>query len=171
MTRRHAFTLVETVLSTIMVSVLLCAALSATISARGGSVVASERALALDLAEELLAEIMQQAYVDPEAPEAASGPDVGETGRTDFDDVDDYSGWKQSPPQDIEGQAIAGCAGLTRMVSLLGSGDAGYDIKSPLNELCIIVRVEVYRGSLLLCRLDGLRNAAGAAEAAAGGGK
>lgn len=169
MIERRGFTLIETVLSTILVSVLLCAALSATIGARGGSVAAADRARALELAEELLAEIMQQAYVDPQTPTAAAGPDAGETSRGDYDDIDDYDGWKQSPPQDIDGLAIAGSDGLTRMVTLLKPAAAGYSITAPLSDQCTIVRVEVYRGNALLCRLEGLRN--DASESVTGGGK
>jgi hypothetical protein len=57
------------------------------------------------LARQLLAEILQQAYEDPDTPTEALGIDAGESAsdREDFDDVDDYHGWIASPPQDRDG--------------------------------------------------------------------
>jgi hypothetical protein len=57
------------------------------------------------LARQLLAEILQQAYADPDTASVALGVDTGEdaSDRADFDDVDDYGGWLASPPQDRDG--------------------------------------------------------------------
>jgi hypothetical protein len=57
------------------------------------------------LARQLLAEVLQQAYEDPDTPTVALGIDTGESAsdRGDFDDVDDYDGWIASPPQDRDG--------------------------------------------------------------------
>ncbi|KAA0216468.1 MAG: hypothetical protein DYG94_04790 [Leptolyngbya sp. PLA3] len=150
-------TMVETVLSTIVVSVLLSGALSAAVSSRGTRVVAEQRAFAVDLADDLLCEILQQAFVDPQTPGAAPGPDTGETTRADYDDIDDYSGWQASPPTSIDGTAIAGAEGLTRMVTLLDGKAAGFVPSGGVWETFTAVRVEVYRGSVLLCRLEGAR--------------
>jgi hypothetical protein len=57
------------------------------------------------LARQLLAEVLQQAYEDPDTPTVTLGIDTGESAsdRGDFDDVDDYDGWIASPPQDRDG--------------------------------------------------------------------
>jgi hypothetical protein len=65
------------------------------------------RAVAQGLADELMAEVLQTAYSDPDGT-SVFGPDGAEsTGpRAAFDDVDDYHGWSQSPPQDRNGDVI-----------------------------------------------------------------
>lgn len=153
----HGITMVETVLSTIVVSVLLSAALSAAVSSRAVALAARDRALALELAHDLLSEILQKWYVDPQTPEAAGGPDAGETKRSDYDDIDDYGGWKASPPTTPDGAAIAGADGLTRAVTLLDEKSAGIKPQADMWQTFSVVRVEVYRGTKLLCRLEGLR--------------
>jgi hypothetical protein len=65
------------------------------------------RAVALALADELMAEIVQRPYLDP-TQSAVFGRESGEaaTPRSGFDDVDDYDNWNQSPPQYRDGTVI-----------------------------------------------------------------
>ena len=80
-----------------------------------------------------MAEIMQQAYLDPTSP--TFGPESGESTRLQFNDVDDYNGWKESPPQNRDGSNIPGYTGWKRKVkvqwadpltlSTSGSSDTG----------------------------------------------
>lgn len=48
---------------------------------------------------------------------AAIGPDGGET-RSDYDDIDDYSGINQSPPQDSSGTNMPGYAGFSVIITV-----------------------------------------------------
>ena len=59
------------------------------------------------LADELMSEIVQQPYSDPDGS-AVFGRESGEspTPRSAFDDVDDYDGWNASPPQYRDGTTI-----------------------------------------------------------------
>jgi hypothetical protein len=65
------------------------------------------RAIATGLADELLSEILQQPYSDPDGS-AVFGHETSEstTLRFGFDDVDDYDAWTASPPQFRDGTNI-----------------------------------------------------------------
>jgi hypothetical protein len=58
------------------------------------------RAVALGLADDLMSEILQLPYSDPDST-PTMGAETGETTGTRyaFDDVDDYHGWSEQPPQ------------------------------------------------------------------------
>ncbi|UCD48764.1 MAG: type II secretion system protein [Phycisphaerales bacterium] len=115
----RAFTIVEAVISTVIVSVMLVAALTTVGASRLIQQKVAMRNRGRLLAESLLAEIVQQAYDDPSDP-AVFGPESGEqTGdRSDFDDVDDYHNWSQSPPEDKNGVAIPEADGWQRTVTV-----------------------------------------------------
>ena len=103
------FTLVEAVFATLLVGLLLVAALStAGASARLQSH-GSDRGTGELLAQGLMNEILVQAYRDP-GPNPIFGPEPGKTtipaSRTNFNDVDDYNGWSESPPQNKDGSVI-----------------------------------------------------------------
>lgn len=158
---RRGITMVETVLSTIVVSVLLSGALSATVSSRALVSAADQRRQALWLADELLGEIMRKPYTDPQTPAGAAGPDAGESKRADFDDVDDYTNWKETPAADASGTPIAGAERLTRAVTLSTGVKEGYQVGTGIWADYTVVRVEVYRGDALLCSIKGVRTDAG----------
>lgn len=158
---RRGITMVETVLSTIVVSVLLAGALSASVSSRGLVSVADQRRQAMWLADELLGEILQKSLTDPQTPGAPAGPDTGESKRADFDDVDDYSNWKESPVAYASGAPIPGAAHLTRVVTLSTGAKEGHQPGTGIWADYTVVRVGVYRGDVLLCALEGVRTDAG----------
>jgi len=102
--RRRGLTLIEVVVSTLIVGVMTVAALNTLGAATRSSEAAGNRAVALGLADDLMAEILNGAYSEPSgAP--VFGPESGEnTGtRAAFDDVDDYHGWNRMPPQTRDG--------------------------------------------------------------------
>lgn len=117
--RREGFTLVEAVISTVIVSVMLVAALSTVGASRLIQQKVSLSSRGRLLAESLLAEIVQQAYEDP-TEMVVFGPESGEntTTRSDFDDVDDYHSWSQSPPKNKSGSVIPESEGWTRTVAV-----------------------------------------------------
>jgi type II secretory pathway pseudopilin PulG len=115
----EGFTLVEAVISTVLIAVMLVAALSAVGASRSiqQQVALSHRGRLL--AESLMAEIVQQAYEDPnesvvfglEATESAGA-------RGSFDDVDDYDGWSASPPVSKDGTVLADAGDWKRTVTV-----------------------------------------------------
>jgi len=99
--------LIEVVASTMIVGMMAVAALNSLGAATRSSESIGNRAVALGLADELMAEIMQAPYEDPTQP-VAFGRETGEAAspRSAFDDVDDYDGWNQSPPQYRDGTVM-----------------------------------------------------------------
>ncbi len=118
--RRGGFTLVEAVISTVIVSVMLVAALNTVGTSRLIQQKVSLSSRGRLLAESLLAEIVQQAYEDP-TETIVFGPESGEAtnNRSDFDDVDDYHNWSQSPPKNKDGSAVPQSEGWTRTVTVV----------------------------------------------------
>jgi type II secretory pathway pseudopilin PulG len=101
---RRALSLIEVVASTLIVGVMAVAALNSLGAATRSSESIGNRAVAIGLGDELMAEILQAEYSEPSGA-ASLGPDGGELGgpRSAFDDVDDYDGWNRSPPQYLDG--------------------------------------------------------------------
>ena len=115
--RGMAFSLVEAVVSVLIVGALLVAALSTVGASRLSQFKTSQASRGQLLAESLMAEILRQDYLDPDG-EAVFGCEKAEaTGtRAAFDDVDDYHGWKSSPPVEKDGTQIPGLADWARGV-------------------------------------------------------
>ncbi len=116
---RRAFSLAEVVVATFIVGVMLVAALRTVGSAARGRVAMANHERGVLLAQQLMSEILQADYVEPdESP--VFGPEAGETGGTRgaFDDVDDYHGWTASPPQAKDGTALPGRADWERSVTV-----------------------------------------------------
>jgi hypothetical protein len=67
---------------------------------------------------DLLAEIQNQTYADPNQTPGL-GKESGETTRSQFDDVDDYDGWTESPPKNRAGTDLAGFTGWSRSVTVV----------------------------------------------------
>jgi type II secretory pathway pseudopilin PulG len=124
---RPAFTLVETALSTIIVSVLLVAAVGTVSAARLAEGKTTEKNVALALAQSLLGEILQQAYTDPTGGLGSFGvgSDENTGNRSLFEDVDDYTGWTASPPQNKDGSTISWASDYQQVVEVawVNAGD------------------------------------------------
>jgi type II secretory pathway pseudopilin PulG len=105
--RRRALSLIEVVASTMIVGMMAVAALNSLGAATRSSVSIGNRAVALGLADELMSEILQEPYEDP-TQTPILGRESGEAAspRSGFDDIDDYNGWSQSPPQYSDGTTI-----------------------------------------------------------------
>jgi type II secretory pathway pseudopilin PulG len=116
---RRGLSLIEVVASTMIVSMMAVATLNglgaATISAQS----IGNRAIALGLADELMSEIIQQPYSDPDGSNFF-GHEAGEatSPRSAFDDVDDYNTWNVSPPQYRDGTVIPNRTGWTQQVQV-----------------------------------------------------
>jgi prepilin-type N-terminal cleavage/methylation domain-containing protein len=104
---RRAFSLIEVIASTMIVGLMMVAALNSLGAATRSAESIGNRAVALALADELMSEIVQLPYADP-TQAGVFGRESGEAAspRSGFDDVDDYNGWNQSPPQYRDGTLI-----------------------------------------------------------------
>jgi len=111
-------TLVETTIATVIVATMIVMLLNTFGSLARGQQLTASRYSASCLAAHLMSEILQNLYQDPNNP--VFGPETGEAGtsRANFDDVDDYNGWTESPPQRSDGTPISGLAGWRRSVTV-----------------------------------------------------
>lgn len=115
----RGFTLVETVVSTFLVGIVIVAALNTVGASVVGQQKMGDRGRGQLLAHDLMVEILQQSYEEPDDP-PGFGREPSESGgsRTDYDDVDDYDGWDSSPPQYKDGTEMPDLAGWGRSVTV-----------------------------------------------------
>ena len=130
--RRAGSSMVEVVVATLISGVVIVGALEVMGGATKTRRAAASTTAGPLLANELLAEIMGQAYEDPEAPGTGEllgvGRESGETTRNTFDDIDDYLNYSESPPQDSADQPMAEFTGWTRQViGAFATVDSGAD--------------------------------------------
>ena len=104
---RRALSLLEVVVATLIVGVMAVVALNALGAVTRSSESFGNRAIALGLAEDIMAETMQVAYAEPDDT-PAFGREGSETAtpRAQFDDVDDFHNWNSQPPQDRNGTTL-----------------------------------------------------------------
>jgi len=104
---RRGLTLIEVVASTMIVGMMAVATLNGLGAATKSSDTIGNRAIAAGLVDELMSEIVQQPYSDPDGSNGF-GREGGEPAspRSAFDDLDDYDTWNVTPPQYRDGTAI-----------------------------------------------------------------
>lgn len=114
---RRAFSLIEVVVAIAIIGLMLVGALSAVSASRGSQFKVRRLRQAHLLGQALMAEILQQDY---EETAGVLGPDPDELSgvRAGFDDVDDYDGWSQSPPQREDGTNLDQFASYGRRVTI-----------------------------------------------------
>ena len=115
----EAFTLIEAVISIGVVGMMLVVALNTAGAARYGQYKMCQRGRGMLLAQELMAEILPQAYVEP-VDTAKFGPETAEgaASRAGYDDVDDYHLWSASPPQAKDGTRLTDLTRWKRRVTV-----------------------------------------------------
>lgn len=114
---RSGLSLTEVVVSTMLVGLVLVGSMNGI-----GGVVRMQEAAQQDsdglaLAQQLMAEVLQQHYLDPNSTPAfgLEGAEVASQ-RSTFDDVDDYHNWNKTPPVARDGTALKGYDGWTRSI-------------------------------------------------------
>lgn len=103
---RRAFTMVEVVGSVMIVSVTALGVMRLVGVSTASTLRTGDRALGHLLAQQLMTEILQQDYRDPDDP-IPFGREPGEAAasRADYDDVDDYDNWSAPKVQNKSGVA------------------------------------------------------------------
>ncbi|MCY2931996.1 MAG: prepilin-type N-terminal cleavage/methylation domain-containing protein [Planctomycetota bacterium] len=117
MPARQAFTLIEAMIASVILAVTVTA-VSLPFTAGAQNEQDSARVtLAVALAEELMEEILSKPFADPNGVQTP-GPEAGETGRSLYDNIDDYHGYSEADGQikDVNGVACTGllAKGLSR---------------------------------------------------------
>ena len=104
---RSGLSLIEVVISTLLVGVLLVAAMDCVGAVIRGRLGVGDSGKAEQLLRQLMSEIMEQEYEEPDDP-PVFGRESSESGsdRTNWDDVDDYHLWSSSPPEDRSGSPL-----------------------------------------------------------------
>lgn len=88
---------------------------------------ATRQIIVTNLCRGLMAEIMSKEFSDPEDPNnVALGLNAGEVSRSDFDDVDDYDDWSESPPITIGGDPMNGMGGSPNYLGFTRSVEVSY---------------------------------------------
>lgn len=115
----RAFSMIETTVCILIVGITLVAALNTLGASVSGQSKTNDRSVGQLLAQALMSEILQQAYVEP-VDTPAFGRESGESAssRANYDDVDDYDGYTESPPQMKDGTILTEYAGWQRTVSV-----------------------------------------------------
>jgi prepilin-type N-terminal cleavage/methylation domain-containing protein len=157
------FGLLEILIATVIVGVLMVAALNALGASVRANVFIANRAKGIILADELMTEILQQPFFDPESG-TGIGVDSSESTatRTDFDDIDDYSNWNSSPPQDRHGNEKVEFLGWTRNVEVgfVSSDNVKGEFLSPSSTTGVKkVRVRVYYRDEVIIELQSVQTA------------
>ena len=145
--------MIEATLSIVIVGVMLVAGLNTLGSTRMTQHKLGYGIRAAALAEDLMSEILQQYYEDPDLAPGSFGRSIAEDDegdRTLFDDVDDYDGWSASPPQDRDGAPLVGANGYTRSVSV------DWVLSSDLNQTSVSA-TGIKRISVFVSHADGVR--------------
>ena len=117
--RRCGFTLIEAMISMTIVAVVLLAAIRAAGASARAHYQAAQRFKAQFLATGLIAEVLQTSYEEPRGG-TIFGRDADELAgsKTNYNDVDDFHGWTESPPQERGGSPIPNLAGWQRSVTV-----------------------------------------------------
>lgn len=132
---RRALTVVEMVASIVLVGVMLVAAVNTVGASKFGQRKQYDRRQGYALARLLMAEITERLYADPSQMDylrnrifadglTASyslGQELDEFFglRSAFDDIDDYNGWTDSPPQLRDGTVMTELSGWARGVTVV----------------------------------------------------
>lgn len=84
--------------------------------------------MAQALAADLMAEILDCNFEDPARAPGSFGMEAGESIRRDFNDVDDYDGWTESPPKNRDGNPLSSTAfgGYARSVEVFNVNEADF---------------------------------------------
>ena len=120
--RHHcaAFTLVEALMASTILAMAIFGILVPFSTGAQNQQTDARYTMAVNLAQELLEEILSKPFYDPQGP-SAPGPEAGETSRSLFDNIDDYDGYSEPDGGivDHDGHAITDpiAKGLTRQAS------------------------------------------------------
>jgi prepilin-type N-terminal cleavage/methylation domain-containing protein len=165
---RPGFSLVEVVTATMILGVVMVAALNSLGAFIRGQQQLGDRSRGWLLAQDLLAEIMQQEYEervldDGGASTATFGRESGESDslRQNYDDVDDYHTWSASPPEDKYGNVDTNLNGWTRTVAIELVAPDDPEVTVGTDQGVKRITVTIHRDGKQVARMVALRSLAG----------
>jgi MSHA pilin protein MshD len=128
-TNQQGATLIEAVLAVIALGIAIppLVGLFREVAARGADDTYQQVAIAH--AESLMEEIVSKSFEDPGLASGSFGTE--ESPRSAYDDVDDYDGLSESPPQRLDGTLLAEYGGFTRSATVVNVTTADPDPLAP----------------------------------------
>ena len=103
-------TLLEVLLTTILLTIGTLSLFSAMAVVKKGEVDTEMVSLATILSRDMMDEILAKAFEDPDGAHGSFGREEA-LPRSNFDDVDDYDGLSENPPQSVSGTVYNGTGG------------------------------------------------------------
>ena len=94
--QRSAFTLAEGLLAAVVLAVAVAGLMAPMSASYQQTRNVKQTAQAISMAQQLLDEIISRPFADPTDLSTTLGPEADETGRTYFDNIDDYHGYHDS---------------------------------------------------------------------------
>lgn len=115
----RGLTIIEIVVAMLVVSSMLAASLYAVAGSRLAVTRGSDRATATALADDLMGYIYRLPYKSPSG--SVLGIELGDilNNKPGYDDVDDFDGFREAPPQYADGTPMTGMTGWERNVSVV----------------------------------------------------
>ena len=133
------FTLLEALLAAVILAMVVGAIVMPFTVGAQNTAAASRQTLAVNLAQDLMEEILAKSFHDPD------GAEVGETGRSNWDDMDDYDGYSEAAGAiaSFDGVVVSDPAavGLTRGASVEGVYVSGQGPPDPVTFMRVTVEV------------------------------
>ncbi len=122
-------TLIEAVTAILVLGVAIPPLVGLFTEVASHSADATYQTVGLGYAEALMEEIVSKEFEDPDGAQGSFGTE--EAGRSGYDDIDDYDGFSNSPPQRLDGTSLDDYGGFTRSVVVENVLDTDPDPSSP----------------------------------------
>ncbi len=155
---RRGLSQAEVVVSTVIVGILMVSCFSTIAASRRSQMSESNEVRGLAIATALMSEITQLSMREPSC-DCGFKIEAGESGanRLNFDDVDDYINFIDSPPKSRNGTTCAGYSDLSRNVTIDMVTTADWNATTTTYAGVYRITVKVLRGTLEVCRIVGYR--------------
>lgn len=145
-------------MSTLLVGLVLVTASTTTQTALRVQINAAQLTKGSYLAHALIGEMLELSYMQPGQTSSPIGLDAGEspTTRANYNDVDDYNGWNDAPPQNKDGSVMPDLANWQRNVVVQWVGPATLTQSSGSSSETGMKRLTVsvyHNGTLILTRV------------------
>jgi prepilin-type N-terminal cleavage/methylation domain-containing protein len=155
---RTGFTMIEATISVAILGILLVVALQVVGASTRNQYQTAQRLTAAALAQSFINDIIQLPYQDPGSI-VNFGIEPGESlvSKANYDDVDDFNNWTESPPQDRTGTPMTDLAGWTRSVAVTWVNPANLAQTSVTESGLKRITVTVFKGGVVLATRSALR--------------
>jgi len=160
---RSGLSLVEVVMSTLLVGIVLVGAMNLLGATVRGRTKAADMVRAQHLAQQLMTEILSRAYAEDGTENGADKIYlllivVGQEARSEYDDVDDFHGWDETPLFTRSGSLIPNTSGWRRRVDVTWVDPADPEIVVDSDQGVKRITVTVQRSGQTVAQLACLRS-------------